>query len=135
MSQENVEVVRRIYEALNARELATGLELIDRDFEWIPDKRDPAPAVRGREEVLRFLQDQIEVLGMKVELEEAFEKGDQVVALVTSRAQPPGGSVDSLPTTGTCGRFATGSSFPWRRSPSRAKPWKPPGCGSRPIPG
>src|SRR6476620_7692485 len=94
MSQENVEVVRRIYEALNARELATGLELIDRDFEWIPDKRDPAPAVRGREEVLRFLQDQIEVLGMKVELEEAFEKGDQVVAFICVRGEGQASGVE-----------------------------------------
>jgi hypothetical protein len=31
MSQENVEIVRRLYEALNARELARGLELIDPD--------------------------------------------------------------------------------------------------------
>jgi ketosteroid isomerase-like protein len=87
MSEENIEIVRRIYESFNARELPRGLELIDRDFEWIPDKRDPAPPVRGREEVLRFLQDQIEMLGMEVELEEAFQKGEEVVAFICVRGE------------------------------------------------
>ena len=87
MSQENVEIVRRIYEAFNERDFASGRELLDPDFEWVPDRRDPAPPVRGRDEVQRFLEDQIEVLGMTVELERAIEKGDQVVALICVRGE------------------------------------------------
>ena len=43
MSQENVEIVRRIYEAFNQRDLAPGFELVAPDFEWIP----PLPLLRS----------------------------------------------------------------------------------------
>ena len=87
MSQENVEIVRRIYEAFNQRDLAPGFELVAPDFEWIPADRSFEASVRGREDVQRFLEDQIETLDLQVQPEEFFEKGDRVVAFVRVQAQ------------------------------------------------
>ena len=87
MSQENVEIVRRIYEAFNHRDLAGGLELVGPDFEWIPPGRSFEASVRGRETVQRFLEDQVTTLGLQVQPEEFFEKGDRVVAFVRVKAQ------------------------------------------------
>jgi ketosteroid isomerase-like protein len=36
MSQENVEVVRRAYDAFNRRDIASALEVFHSDAEWIP---------------------------------------------------------------------------------------------------
>jgi ketosteroid isomerase-like protein len=82
MSQENVEIVRRLYEAFNRRDLMGELEALDPEFEWIPDARSFESAIRGRENVLRFLEDQIETLDLRVQPEEFFEKGDRVIAFV-----------------------------------------------------
>ena len=49
MSQENVQTVRREYEAFNRRDLAGAFDHFDPDFEWVPDGRDLAQAVSGRE--------------------------------------------------------------------------------------
>jgi ketosteroid isomerase-like protein len=39
MSQENVEIVRKLYSAFNARDVEAMTELADPDVEWIPDSR------------------------------------------------------------------------------------------------
>ncbi len=82
MSQENLEIVRRIYEALNRRTFAGSEALIPADFEWVPDGRSFESPIRGRERVFRFLEDQIETLDVRVQPEEFFEKDDKVVAFV-----------------------------------------------------
>ena len=69
-----MEIIRAVYEAFNERDLARALERVDRDFEWIPDRRSFETAIRGREEVQRFLDDQIEVLDLRVQPEEFFER-------------------------------------------------------------
>jgi ketosteroid isomerase-like protein len=89
MSQENVKVVRRIYEALNERAIQRYPELIDPDFVWIPDERftfTEGP-IRGRENVQRYWEDLAESIHPDVELEELFDQGDQVMALVRVRGQ------------------------------------------------
>ena len=87
MSQENVEIVRRIYEAFNRRDLTPGMDLVAPDFEWIPPDRSFEASVRGREDVQKFLEDQIESLDLQVQPEDFFEKGDQVVAFVRVQGQ------------------------------------------------
>jgi len=82
VSQEHVEVIRRLYEAFNRRELTGELEALDPNFEWIPDGRSFESAIRGREHVLRFLEDQIETLDLRLQPEKFFEKGDQVIAFI-----------------------------------------------------
>jgi ketosteroid isomerase-like protein len=88
MSQENVEIVRRIYTAFDQREWEQIVDLVEPDFVWVPDKRTLAhEPIRGRENVLRFFEDQIDVLDVEVQPNEFFEKGDQVVAFVRLRGR------------------------------------------------
>jgi ketosteroid isomerase-like protein len=54
MSQENLEIVRRIYEVSPSGQGNLALrELLDPDFEWIPDERFTLTEgpIRGRENV------------------------------------------------------------------------------------
>jgi ketosteroid isomerase-like protein len=95
MSQENVEIVRRLSEAFNQGNLAIP-ELIDQDFEWIPDERFTLAAgpIRGRENVQRYLEDLIEAMHFQVELEELFDRGDQVLAFTHVRGRGDASGVE-----------------------------------------
>jgi ketosteroid isomerase-like protein len=56
MSQENVEIVRRGYEAMSRRDIAAGLELLAPDFELDMSSLYPdAPVLRGPDELLRWV--------------------------------------------------------------------------------
>lgn len=81
MPQENVEIIRRFYEAFNRRDVAGALESADPDFEWIP-ARSLDQKLRGRENVHGYFDDLIEFLDPRAEPEEFFDKGDQVVGRV-----------------------------------------------------
>ena len=88
MSQENLDLVRSIYAALEHGDRAPA-ELIDPDFEWIPDESHTLAQgpIRGRENVERYFEDLAEMLQPHVKLEEAVEKGDQVMAFVHVRGR------------------------------------------------
>ena len=49
MSEENVEIVRRVLEALDRRDLNSWLALSDEDAEVVPSRDWPEPGVRGAE--------------------------------------------------------------------------------------
>jgi ketosteroid isomerase-like protein len=95
MSQENVEVVRRLNAMFNSGELEAVLDFVDPDFEWVPAVSD-LPAVKGRENVKRFFQDQ--VLGrfdqLRAEPEEFFDAGDTVVMIVHLQGSMRGGEAN-----------------------------------------
>ena len=58
MSQENVEIVRRVFEAFNRRDIAAFLELLDPDVEWVPILAVLEGRVyRGHEEIRRWIKD------------------------------------------------------------------------------
>ena len=58
MSQENIEAVRRVTEALDRANWDSVFAEISPDFEWETDPRHPQAGVyRGREEFRRFLED------------------------------------------------------------------------------
>jgi ketosteroid isomerase-like protein len=83
MSQDNVEIVRRLYRALNARDFETIAELAHQDAEWIPDWRVGEGPVRGVENVIRFFTEQGEMLAeVRVEPEHFWETGNKVVVFV-----------------------------------------------------
>jgi len=66
MSQENVEIGRRILDAYNRRDKAAYFALCDPELEWVPPAEWPEAApVRGREAVWHFI----------VELDEPWERG------------------------------------------------------------
>src|SRR5450631_418829 len=85
MSQENVEIVQGVYEALNRGDLAAVLEKIDPDFEWWP--RNDAPAggvsIRGPEGFKAQWESMVDVLQeFRQEPKEFIDAGDYVIVAV-----------------------------------------------------
>jgi ketosteroid isomerase-like protein len=81
MSQENVELVRRVYEAWNegGPESVKQFAAEDGEFHDPPDLPDPR-VVRGREAAAAYLADQVKVLGdMKFTIVDVRARGETVV--------------------------------------------------------
>jgi ketosteroid isomerase-like protein len=83
MTGGNLDVVRRIYEAMDRQDAAAVTELVHPDMEWIPDHRVGEGPVRGRESVIRFFSDRAEMFGdITTEVERVWEQGDTVLAFI-----------------------------------------------------
>jgi ketosteroid isomerase-like protein len=95
MSQENVEMVRSIYEAINRRDWDAAFRNEAPDFELTTPPGPRAGTYRGREECQGYLEGWITAFeAMTVEPEEIFERGDEVVVFVRVGAQPKGTSAE-----------------------------------------
>ena len=95
MSQENVEIVRRAYDALNHGDWDAVFRDTHPDFQMTTQRGPEAGTHRRREAVQGFGEDYIAAFDKMVfEPEEFLENGDQVVVLVSRRARPKGGSAD-----------------------------------------
>ncbi len=96
MSQENVEIVRSIYDSMNRRDWDAAFRDVDPDFEMtIPPGPFNAGTHRGRAEVQGVLQDYDSAFEAWIaEPQELFESGEQVAVFIKNRARPKGGSVD-----------------------------------------
>src|SRR5262245_399119 len=83
MSQENVEVVRRYYAALAARDWNTVAEIYDPDVELETIESDPeAGAYRGIDEITGYFDTWSEpYTEYRVESKEIIDGGDRVVAV------------------------------------------------------
>jgi uncharacterized protein len=94
MSRENVEAVRRMYEALNTGDWEGVYAETSPEFEWETDPRHPSAGIyRGREAFQRFLEDLEDPFEQTVtEPEKIFAKGDRVVAFIRIRRRPSGSS-------------------------------------------
>jgi uncharacterized protein len=83
MSEENLEVIRQAYRAMDARDIETVTELSDPSVEWIPDKRIGEGPIRCREEVIRFFEERAEMFGeIRTEIERLWDAGDKVLAFI-----------------------------------------------------
>ena len=84
MSQENVEVVRRFYRAMEDRDLAMIRTLARPDVEWIPDpKRVGEGPVRGVDNVARFFLDRSEMFqDLHLEAERFLDADDRVLVFL-----------------------------------------------------
>jgi ketosteroid isomerase-like protein len=83
MSQGNVEIVRRLYESMDARDPDALTDLAHPDTEWIPDQRVGEAPIRGLENVIRFFSERAEMFGdLHVGAERLWEAGDRVLAFV-----------------------------------------------------
>jgi ketosteroid isomerase-like protein len=93
MSQENVEIVRRVFEATTRRDAEAVAALYDPSVEMDTSRatlgRLVAPGVyRGHEGVQRFLRTYNEAWQqMDYEIEELIDAGDQVVSVVNNRGR------------------------------------------------
>lgn len=81
------DVVRRFFDAANARHMGRALEVLDPDVEWHTTRELPGGGVyHGPRAVERVLRDQAEMIrDFSAEPEELFLVGDQVVAYVRLR--------------------------------------------------
>jgi ketosteroid isomerase-like protein len=97
MTEENVELVRRLYRAMNARDVDGVAALAHPDVEWIPDRRVGEGPVRGLENVIAFFVDRAEMFDEAVmEVERLFDADGKVVAFlrVAGRGQASGVEVE-----------------------------------------
>lgn len=109
MSEENVEVVRRVYDAINRRDWAEAFSVAAADFELITQRGPNAGARQGRDAVIDFAEDFIGAFDNFVwEVEQVFDGGDQVVVFVKVRSRPRGSGVDLVIRNGHCWTFRKG---------------------------
>jgi ketosteroid isomerase-like protein len=93
MSQENVEIVRRSYDAGNQGDWDGAFRDTAPDFELTFKAGPNAGTHRGREEVQSVFQDLLSGFDLWImEPVEFFESGDQVVVVVNNRLRPRGGT-------------------------------------------
>jgi ketosteroid isomerase-like protein len=98
MSQENVETLRRAYDAYNRGDLDAAVADISRDSEYvpigaIPGFRDALPGPEGYKRILAWLRETFDDARVDAELTDA---GDQVLASLTVRGR---GKQSGLETT------------------------------------
>jgi ketosteroid isomerase-like protein len=131
MSQENVDAVRRVYDALNEGDWEAALRDVHADFE-VTLQRGPGAATHRRDGAEEWIREYIAAFdSMVFEPEEFFDSGDQVVVLLTRRAQPKGGSGEMVVRNGHIWTLRDGKLRSMRSFPDPTTPSKPPGCGSR----
>jgi ketosteroid isomerase-like protein len=92
MSQENVEIVKRAYDAYIRRDLDGSLENYDADVTFNPNEE---PAVRGHVAVRAHLERWEEPWEKyEVEVEELIDAGEQVVVTVRFKGRGKGSGVE-----------------------------------------
>jgi ketosteroid isomerase-like protein len=97
MSQANLEVVRRSFDAFNARDVDQLVGLFDSDCEWLPFRAqlEGSGIYRGHEGVRRFVRDMDEDWeAYRIEPLEFHEHGERIAVTGRVRARGRGGSVD-----------------------------------------
>jgi ketosteroid isomerase-like protein len=94
VSQENLEIVRRLNEIMDregvARVFDTGIAegLFDDDLEWVEDPSGPDSGThRGLSAVRSLVADRLEAFAIDQQTERLIDAGDDVVAIVRWRAQ------------------------------------------------
>jgi ketosteroid isomerase-like protein len=80
----NVEIVRKIIDALNSGNVDGMLAGMDSDFEWTPLEGSPvAGTYRGHERVRRYVEDWLSTFDIvRLDVEELSEVDDHVVVVV-----------------------------------------------------
>jgi ketosteroid isomerase-like protein len=83
VSGQNVEIVRRLYAAMNTRDADAVTALAHPDVEWIPDSRVGEGPIRGRDNVIRFFAERAAMLDeLRAETERCWGKDDRVLVFV-----------------------------------------------------
>jgi ketosteroid isomerase-like protein len=87
MSEENVEIVRRVHEGWGRGDFGVGADLVAQDFEWHQFPQAVEPGTRRGAEVGEALRKMFEVYeNLRVEAREFIDAGDKVV-VIGSRAR------------------------------------------------
>jgi ketosteroid isomerase-like protein len=85
---ENLEIVRSLYEAMNAQDQASAERLVATDAVWVSDPRLGQGPFEGRDAVIAFFTDQAAMFeDLRIEVERLFDAGDKVVAFIRIAGQ------------------------------------------------
>ena len=92
MSEENVEIVRRLLDAWNRRDLDAMLDLGGSELVYVNSPTAVEPGTRrGRDEVIEVARKQWEILAdARIEVDKFFDRGDEVIALGRLSRRMPG---------------------------------------------
>jgi ketosteroid isomerase-like protein len=93
MSQENVEIVRAIYEAVERGDLETATSYLHPEIQFHTYVHAPEAGVyRGKEAVQKYNEDLFgQFESLRIEVEELVDAGDRVIVVTTQHAVPKGG--------------------------------------------
>jgi ketosteroid isomerase-like protein len=92
MSQENVELTRRLVDGWNRRDLKGMLALADPEVEFVNSPSAVEPGTRrGRDEVTAVLRMQWEtLLDGHLEIDRIYDRGDEIIILAGFSRRMPG---------------------------------------------
>ena len=92
MSQENVEIVRRMNDAWNCHDLETVLALADPECEYVNSPTAVEPGTRhGHDGLTAVLRSQWEMLSdARGEIERIYDRGEEIIALSRLSRRMPG---------------------------------------------
>lgn len=91
MSQEHIETVKRVY-ARFAQTGGSDPEDLDRDWEFVLERRAPDPGTHRGEAAVRWLQEWVQSFeDLVIEPDQFVSAGDKVVACVRQRGRVRGG--------------------------------------------
>jgi uncharacterized protein len=92
MSQENVEIVRRMYDAWNRHDLETSLALADPEIEYVNSPTAVEPGTRhGHDGLTAVLRTQWEMLSdARQEIERIYDRGEEIISLSRVSRRMPG---------------------------------------------
>ena len=95
MWQENVEIVKRSFEAWSRGDLDAWLAEADPKIEWyvLPDAPDPGPH-RGRHVILERAALWRDMLALRAEVLEYIDAGEYVIMPTRMRGWPPGSDAE-----------------------------------------
>jgi ketosteroid isomerase-like protein len=125
MSRENVEIVRRWHEAANRRDWDAALRTLDQNVELTTPPGINEGTYRGREEWRGYFQELLSPFeAWAVDPEEFFERGDQVVVFVKTRARPKGSDAEIEIRTGCLWTLRDGRVLSMRFFPKPAEALK-----------
>ena len=121
MSQENVDLVRRLFDARDRDDLPAALACLDPHVEFIPLRAATEGAYRGHEGFEKFLADTLENFESFQPHYELSELGERVLASGTIHLRGKGGGVEMDIPTGGIFDFRGGKIIRWQDFGSRAK--------------
>jgi ketosteroid isomerase-like protein len=114
MSQENVEVVRRVYDALSGRDFNTFRALHDPDVELTPLRPEGA-TYRGHDGVRRYWDELFDVFpDFNVEIDDIREIGDLMLITARIRGHGMGSNVPIEQPIWQVGELRAGRIIWWR---------------------
>jgi ketosteroid isomerase-like protein len=91
MSEENIEMVRRLVDAWNRRDIEALLDLGGPEIAFVNSPTAVEPGTRrGTDEVVAAVRKQWEILDARWEVDEFFDRGDEIFALGRLSRRMPG---------------------------------------------